>query len=578
MHSKLPESPRTTDRLTTIYDHRHINRRSYAAIISEKEFLPICLTCCCPLFYAQAIHKTADLLDFKGKQHSREGLDIARTGEMDTIAIKAMRKPIVKSILAGLCTLMVVASPQISRSEWLMPGHDPQRTSHAPEDMMDPCVKPLWHKRFDAYIPSRSHIITMEGRNGSQDAVFVTAADGIHALDPATGEVRWHYRMDMPPGDAPSVSDNVVYIPGTDKTVHAVSVLNGAAIWKTDEAGAPFYVNPLIVSGRIYIGSHDGYFYCFDASDGRLIWYYRVGEPIGFAAAYTVNAKFPAGAVFFAANDCRAYALRADNGALIWKSAQLPADRFVAYWPVIAGERILLASSTHYPVIEMNSHQILQQEALFADTAEAKANLDSSGLMGLHRIYDYFKRFPSRRSILVLDSRTGQEAETAPYLWWGNNSGQRYPPAVGPGNVIWAMTPWIKSWFGEGRYLGWTIGSARGKPVPGAESNLESSDEPEAYAIIGDYIYHNDGGDGQDKGGIFRLAGGSAGLWAGFSTFKTAFGSYWGRWAERKYGNNFKDGALWVGSTGIHGHQNPPVPLKGRVYFHRSNAVICLVP
>jgi outer membrane protein assembly factor BamB len=479
----------------------------------------------------------------------------------------------------GSCLLTALMLPQIGHAEWLMPGHDPQRTSHAAEDTMNPCVNPLWHKQLDAYIPSRAHIITMEGRNGSQDTVFVTAADGIHALDPATGNERWHYCMDMPPGDSPSVSNNVIYIPGTDKTIHAVNVQDGAVLWRTDEAGAPFYVNPLVVPGRVYIGSHDGYFYCFDASNGNLIWHFKVGEPIGFAAAYTNNIQYPSGIIIFAANDCRAYALRADTGALLWKSQQLPADRFVGFWPVIAGNRVLLAASTHYPAYEVYSHQILQKEVLFADSAEINENLDAAGRLNLQREIDYFQNHPARRSIFVLDSRTGEEAETAPFLWWGNNSGQRYPPAVGPGNVIWGMMPWLTSWYGQGRYIGWEIGSASGIPMPAPTGpDLESSDEPEAYAIIGDYIYHNDGGDGQDKGGIFKLSGGTAGFWAGFSTFKTAFGSYWGRWAERKYGNNFRDGSLWAGSTGIHGHQNPPVPLKGRVYFHRSNAVICMVP
>lgn len=481
-------------------------------------------------------------------------------------------------LMTGLYILVALGLVQPIRAEWPMPGHDPQRTSYAPEDVMGPCVKPLWHRRFDAYIPSRAQIITMEGRNGSQDTVLVTTAEGIYALNPETGGERWFYRMEMPPGDSPSVSDNVLYVSGTDKTIHAVSVQSGTALWKTDEAGAPFYVNPLAAGGRVYAGSHDGYFYCFGSADGKLLWHFSVGEPIGFAAAYVQNDRYPDGLVIFAANDCRAYALRADNGELVWKSAQLPADRFVGFWPVIAGDRIVLASSTHYPVVEVNSHQLLQQEALFADNAEVLANLDDSGRLNLQRMIDYNTRLPARRTMFLLDGDTGQEAGVAPFLWWGNNSGQRYPPAVGPGGVIWGMMPWLKSWFGTGRYIGWVPGSALGKPIPGATGDLESADEPEACAIIGQYLYHNDGGDGQDKGGIFNLAGGTAGFWAGFSTFKTAFGNYWGRWAERKYGNNFIDGALWVGSTGNHGHQNPPVPLRGRVYFHRSNAVICMAP
>ena len=34
---------------------------------------------------------------------------------------------------------------------------------------------------------------------------------------------------------------------------------------------------PTVTNGRVYVGSDDGYAYCLDAKDGRLVWKLRLG-------------------------------------------------------------------------------------------------------------------------------------------------------------------------------------------------------------------------------------------------------------------------------------------------------------
>ena len=58
----------------------------------------------------------------------------------------------------------------------------------------------------------------------------------ICALDAATGKEKWHFFTDGPVRYAPTISD-----------------------------------------GRIYAGSDDGYVYCLNAGNGKLIWRYRAG-------------------------------------------------------------------------------------------------------------------------------------------------------------------------------------------------------------------------------------------------------------------------------------------------------------
>jgi hypothetical protein len=74
----------------------------------------------------------------------------------------------------------------VAGADWPMPGHDVQRTSCSTESI-GVCDSPVWCVQFDPYIPSRACIITKEAEGGVPDTVYVTAADGIHALNPDTG-------------------------------------------------------------------------------------------------------------------------------------------------------------------------------------------------------------------------------------------------------------------------------------------------------------------------------------------------------------------------------------------------------
>jgi hypothetical protein len=295
-----------------------------------------------------------------------------------------------------------------------------------------------------------------------------------------------------------------------------------------------------------------------------------VGERIYFSAAYQTYAGYPNGLVFFGASNCKAYALRADTGAHVWDRA-IPGDGFDAFWPVVTQERVVFVNCNSYP----QSYDLrgLHREILPVDVGIYS---DGQGNYNLQHHIDWLNTYPDRNTVFVLDPLDGTSEEQSPFLYWGNPAGQRFPAVVASDGKIWLDTPWQDSWFGTGRYGGWVLGSNLVKYV----SNWESSDEPEAQSIIGGYLYHNDGGDGVDKGAIRSLAtGNQVGSWDN-STFRAAFGEFWGNWKDRKYGNNFRDGqgSTWDYIIGHHGHQPAPTPLNGKIYIHRSNAVICMQP
>ena len=450
-------------------------------------------------------------------------------------------------------------------ADWPMPGHDAQRTSWASEDAMPVPTRAIWAKKFDPFLPASVQIVT----SSAQNKIYVTAADGIYALDPATGAQVWKYAMSPPPGNAPTYAGGTLYVAGTDKTVHAIDAATGAKRWQTAEAGMGFYANPLVVANRVYVGSLDGYFYCFDAATGGYVWSFNVGAPIQQSAAYQAYAEYPNGVIFFAAQDLRGHALRADTGAEIWKSAVLiGAERFQVYWPVVFDEVVFLVGGTYLPSNDNASITNLQRDGMkrsYSDIPTA-----GNGWYNFQHHQDWQAAHPYLRTTFILDRRTGSETLRSPFMHSGPQQGYRSPPVVGPNpagstppRLVWSRTPWHGSnddFFGFGRFMGWSVGTSLARLIPGLEVELESADEGESYSIIGNqHLYSSKGiyGEGGFQGGVFPLAGGN-----GVNLDASALGNIDSRMGERKYNYGMNDG-------------NAPVPLNGRVYLHKDGTVLC---
>ena len=101
--------------------------------------------------------------------------------------------------------------------------------------------------------------------------------------------------------------------------------------------------SPLIVGGRLYIGTAQGDVYCLDANSGKTIWYYHVAAPVKGAIAYD------RGKVFFGAYDGHLYALSAAKGKLVWTASSARdwtggAGRFYST-PAVAYSRVYVGST-----------------------------------------------------------------------------------------------------------------------------------------------------------------------------------------------------------------------------------------
>ncbi|CAG0937088.1 Serine/threonine-protein kinase AfsK [Thermoflexales bacterium] len=474
---------------------------------------------------------------------------------------------------------VVMTWQEPDRKSWWMAGANPQRTSWTEEEVRGR-LQPVWYRPIEPYIPAKVQIIATNG------LLYVSTASGLYALDAETGAERWVYATEMPLGHSPTVINEVAYVGGLDHQLHAVDALTGSRLW-TFEAGAGFDTNPLVVNGLVYAGNRDGYLYAIYDHDspvrGTLAWKYQSGGPIHFSAAYQN------GTVYFASNDAYAYALNAATGALIWKSAKLPTgDGFHSWWPVVNGNYVIFSGSRGYrnftpPQTGWSSDFYTKGDAPLFDAACAVSNSEPlgsilpDGRMDFSSAAHYLESRPWRRIYYLLNAATGQEVTYdfdhdglptyAPLLNTGTNSGTRYPALIGPDGLFYTFNHYTCNY---GHVTGWQAGASS---ITLPSSRFTAVDEPLAYAAGGNVIYWNHCCD--RSAGAFDLTGDQEWVYFEYDLDQLVPGydvKYTGAEEARAvavYGG-------WNGVYGSHGDQNPPIPYQGKVYLHRSNAIIAL--
>ncbi len=452
--------------------------------------------------------------------------------------------------------------------DWPMAGHDPARSSWSAENVRPNTSSPVCTKVIGAFIPHKVQII------GSGDLIYVSAADGVHALNYATCQEVWWYKTEMPVGHSPTIANGKLYVGVYDKKIHALNAATGARLW-TFSGEAGFDNNPVVVNDRLYTGGRDGYFYALDANSGSLIWKYKAESGLSFSPAYKD------GVLYFGDRDGRAYALK-DNGSnyqLVWKTAPLSGAGFTSYWPVIFGDRVIFSGGHHYGYgrttggnSDCGQASVVNGKPTMFERCEAwPAGSQSGDLFGpalgegwidASVPYNYLRNKPWRQTIFVLNRATGALMETPPVIWQGNASTETRAPAVYHGidglayfyqSIVYeSAIPWA-------RVTGWRPSTPSQLYVPCVYQKGvcgEAADKPGAIAAGGNYIYIK-----TNRGRnvyYVDVTNGTTGK-ISISNNNPAY-------------SNFKYGML-ADINDTHGLQNPPTPFRGRIYFHSFNTV-----
>ena len=147
----------------------------------------------------------------------------------------------------------------------------------------------------------------------------------LYAVDEG-GNVVWTFQADSKILDTPSIGCGKVFF-ATENRLYAVN-LNGSEAWSIPFNGT--ISSPAVAYCKIFIGSMNGKFYCFNATSGEKIWEFDANGKIYSSPAVAD------GVVYFATNvpNGTVYALNAENGSLIWSYSLNPPDG--AYYNIMS--------------------------------------------------------------------------------------------------------------------------------------------------------------------------------------------------------------------------------------------------
>jgi outer membrane protein assembly factor BamB len=236
-------------------------------------------------------------------------------------------------------------------------------------------VRPAWS--FDAGSP------LWAGPTVAGDLVLVGADDGrLHAVEAASGRERWSFRAGGPIRTRPAVAGSAVVFQADDGFLYALRTVSGAQAWRVRLVSTPIARLPLddsksrwdyagsdvtVVSGRLYVGTHDGHVVALDAADGRRLWDFATGDSV--LAAPSVDA----GRVYVGSYDKAVYALDAASGAQLWKRDTQGA---VVSTPTVAAD-LLLVGNRSYDIfgIRAATGEVAWKRYLFFSWIESTATV-----------------------------------------------------------------------------------------------------------------------------------------------------------------------------------------------------------
>jgi len=115
----------------------------------------------------------------------------------------------------------------------------------------------------------------------------------------------------------------------------ALDAKKGSVVWETQTTGIMTWSGSYY-QGRFLRGGTDNQFYCFNATNGEVMWVYNPGTEVGHWASGSAAAY---GMVYEVNKDGHLYALDVNTGEVVWKY-KTPGYIFFPGWPVVADGKV----------------------------------------------------------------------------------------------------------------------------------------------------------------------------------------------------------------------------------------------
>lgn len=202
----------------------------------------------------------------------------------------------------------------VDQVPWPTFGYDNQRTHLSPFGHRPP-YRQLWRLRARWLVEFPPTV--------GYGKVFVSQLKGVfYAVDAKTGEWRWRRKFAYCSASSPTLARGLViatFVPlpctrgkrGVPGLVIAMRQSDGRTVWTKRIASES---SPLIVGGRVFVGSWDGRIYALGLGTGKVLWSTLLADEVHSSGAYA------AGTVYFGDNSGTVTALDARTGTTRWQA------------------------------------------------------------------------------------------------------------------------------------------------------------------------------------------------------------------------------------------------------------------
>ncbi|WIV67716.1 PQQ-binding-like beta-propeller repeat protein [Natrialbaceae archaeon AArc-T1-2] len=280
--------------------------------------------------------------------------DVYRT---DTLAISSPAG--VVGLNAGGGYRIPLLGGRVGVDRWHGPGEDPDRSPLGPPDAPPPVAV---DDAIYAAVPGTNDLVALEATDGTErfrvshgagsgnwrpavrnDTVYAVGyARELGAYDAETGENHWTVEIDDLTPHAPTVTDEVVVVPGRE-SVTAVEVDDGSVRWEYDHDGnvsPPDRSDAAVADGRVFVADGTGSLHAIDLESGEERWTASVG---GQASPVVAD-----GVVYLTRRTVSVYAFDAETGEERWEyDLERPTSA-----PAVGDGRLYLVGSRRIVALE----------------------------------------------------------------------------------------------------------------------------------------------------------------------------------------------------------------------------------
>ena len=147
---------------------------------------------------------------------------------------------------------------------------------------------------------------------GSDFVAFGSCDKGLHFLSASTGEDIGTVELgeDGYVAEGVAVSGNQVFAGTHGGLIVCADVRKKSAVWSNQVAKAEAFTTPAVTADRVVVGSMDGFAYCLDRADGKVVWSFKTDD--------SVLSPVIAGDKVVAVSGGTLYLLRLKDGGRIW--------------------------------------------------------------------------------------------------------------------------------------------------------------------------------------------------------------------------------------------------------------------